>query len=94
MSSYRVFATRRFLRGAKKLKPNVALATHETITRILANPFIGEKKKADLTDFYVVKFQAFDVQYLLAYSFDAEQQKIRLEAIGAHENFYRDLKRN
>lgn len=93
MSVYQVFATRRFLRGAKKLHPNVTAATHEVISRILANPLLGEKKKADLTDFFVVKFRALDVQYLLAYSLDEVQQKIRLEAISAHENFYRDLKR-
>lgn len=93
MSEYRVFATRRFLRGAKKLHPNIAAAAHAAISQIVANPFLGESKKADLADIFVVKFRALDMQYLLAYSLDEEHQKIRLEAIGAHENFYRDLKR-
>ena len=60
---------------------------------ILENPLMGERKKADLADFYVVKFQPYDVEYLIAYSVDESSRKIRLEAIGAHDNFYRDLKR-
>jgi mRNA interferase RelE/StbE len=81
------------LRGAKKLHPNVAAATHDVISKIIADPISGEKKKADLEDFYIVKFQPLDVEYLIAYSIDESNRKIRLEAIGAHENFYRDLKR-
>ncbi|MBC7463387.1 MAG: type II toxin-antitoxin system RelE/ParE family toxin [Actinobacteria bacterium] len=94
MSVYSVTATRRFLRGAKKLHPNTAEATHQAILKIAENPFVGDRKKADLADFYVVKFQALDVEYLIAYSIDELNLKVQLAAIGAHENFYRNLKRN
>jgi len=40
----------------------------------------------------VYKFHSQDQLYLLSYSIDEAVYLVYLEAIGSHENFYRDLK--
>jgi len=59
--------------------------------RICEAPEIGETKKGDLTGVSIHKFKIRDRLFLLAYEFD--EREIILLALGAHENFYRDLKR-
>ena len=63
------------------------------ITEIGSQPNLGERKKGDLPDLYVHKFRSQGQLYLLGYSVDEEVHLIYLEAIGSHENFYRDFKR-
>ncbi len=41
----------------------------------------------------VYKFRSQGQLYLLGYTLDDAVQLVYLEAIGPHENFYRDLKR-
>jgi len=43
---------------------------------------------------YVFKFHSAGQLYLLGYTLDEGVRLIYLEAVGPHENFYRDLKRN
>jgi len=81
------------MRGAKRLHPNIATATHAAIAVIAKNPKLGKEKKSDLEFFFVYKYQILDVQYLLAYLIDEGAKEIVLMAVGPHENFYRDLKR-
>lgn len=57
------------------------------------NPEIGERKKGDLAALHVYKFRSNGQLYLLGYTLDNAVQLVYLEAIGSHENFYRDLKR-
>ncbi len=63
----------------------------EQIKLILENPDIGDKKRGDLSEVYVHKFQIKTIQYLLAYRFNEE--KLELIMIGPHQNYYRDLKK-
>ena len=57
------------------------------------NPDVGERKKGDLAQLWVHKFRSQGQLYLLGYTRDDSVRLIYLEALGPHENFYRDLKR-
>lgn len=59
---------------------------------LVNDPLIGEQKKGSLKDVKVYKFKMTHQLTLLAYLFDPTKKNITLLAIGAHENFYRDLK--
>ena len=89
---YEVFQTRRFARHYKKLHDNVATDVDAAIKTIAGKPSIGERKKGDLADLLVYKFRSQGQLYLLGYTLDQAVQLVYLEAIGPHENFYRDLK--
>lgn len=84
--------TRRFARQYKKLHDNVAADTDAAVVAIANNPTIGECKKGDLAQLLVHKFRSQGQLYLLGYTMDDGVRLIYLEAIGSHENFYRDLK--
>ena len=62
-----------------------------TQREILAKPTIGEAKKGDLSGVSVYKFKINKQEILLAYSVGSKE--LLLIALGAHENFYRDMKR-
>ena len=91
--SYAVEQTRRFARQYKKLHDNVAADVDSAIERVAAEPTIGDLKKGDLADLLVYKFRSQGQLYLLGYSLDDAVRLVYLEAIGSHENFYRDIKR-
>ena len=90
--SYTVEQTRRFARQYKKLHDNVATDVDDAVELIAAQPSVGERKKGDLADLFVYKFRSQGQLYLLGYTLDSGVRLIYLEAIGPHENFYRDLK--
>ncbi len=90
--SYRVLQTRRFLRQYKKLHANTILDVDAAIAYLAENPLMGEQKRGDLAEMRVVKFRSLGQLYLLAYSLEEEIRLIYLEALGSHENFYRNLK--
>jgi len=91
--SYGLKQTRRFARAYKKLHDNVA-ADVDAATEVVADhPAVGERKKGDLADLFVYKFRSQNQLYLLGYTVDDEVRLVYLEAVGPHENFYRDLKR-
>jgi len=92
--SYRVEQTRRFARQYKKLHDNIAADVDVAVKTVAGNPAIGERKKGDLADLLVFKFRSQGQLYLLGYTLDDPVRLIYLEAIGPHENFYRNLKRN
>ncbi|MFU2488430.1 type II toxin-antitoxin system RelE/ParE family toxin [Thauera sp. WH-1] len=54
---------------------------------------IGEKKKGDLSELWVYTFRCLGQLYLLGYTRDDGVRLVYLEAVGPHENVYRDLKR-
>ena len=57
------------------------------------NTKIEARKKGDLTVLRVYKFHSQGQLYLLGYTVDDAISLVYLEAIGSHENFYRDLKK-
>lgn len=90
---YEVLQTRRFARQYKKLHDNVATDVDAAVKTVAGKPSIGERKKGDLADLLVYKFRSQGQLYLLGYTIDEGVHLVYLEAIGPHENFYRDLKR-
>ena len=91
--SYSLKQTRRFARAYKKLHDNVAADVDEATEVVAVNPTVGERKKGDLAELFVYKFRSQNQLYLLGYTVDDEVRLVYLEAVGPHENFYRDLKR-
>lgn len=85
--------TRRFARQYKKLQDNTAIDVDLAVDAVQQNPEIGEKKKGDLATLQVFKFRSGGQFYLLGYTREENIRLIYLEAVGPHENFYRDLKR-
>lgn len=91
--TWRVNQTRRFGRTYKKLHDNVVCEVDAAVEKIALNPDIGERKKGDLSDLWVYKFHCLGQLYLLGYTRDERIRLVYLEAVGPHENSYRDLKR-
>lgn len=92
--SWQVLQTRRFARVYKKLTNATLIAdTDAAVSTVADNPNVGERKKGDLAQLWVHKFRSQGQLYLLGYTREEEVRLIYLEALGPHENFYRDLKR-
>lgn len=91
--SFAVQQTRRFSRQYKKLHDNVAADVDTAVESVAENPSLGERKKGDLADLLVFKFRSQGQLYLLGYTLDETVRLVYLEAVGPHENFYRDIKR-
>lgn len=90
--TWAVMETRRFGRQYKKLHDNTAADVDAAVERIVENPEMGERKKGDLAALRVFKFHSGGLLYLLGYTLDEGVRLVYLEAVGPHENFYRDLK--
>ncbi|SIQ32222.1 ParE-like toxin of type II toxin-antitoxin system [Alkalispirochaeta americana] len=91
--NWEVRQTRRFVRVYKKLHKSLCADVNQAISDISANPDIGVQKKGDLSDLWVHRFRSSGQVYLLAYTREDCLRLIYLEALGPHENFYRDMKR-
>lgn len=91
--SWQIFQTKRFSRTYKKLHDNIIGSVDSAIADVALNPDVDDKKKGDLSDLWVYKFRCQGQIYLLGYSRDDTVKLVWLEALGPHENFYRDLKR-
>lgn len=91
--SWTIRQTKRFARTYKKLHDNLVVEVDAAIADVAQNPDVGEKKKGDLAQLWVYKFRCMGQLYLLGYTRDDEVRLVFLEALGSHENFYRDLKR-
>ncbi len=89
----RLLLTPTFARAVKKLhrlhKEDLDLA----LRSISEQPDLGEAKVGDLLGVRVYKFRMTNQLCLLAYRV-LDENSIKLLALGAHENFYRDLKRS
>ena len=92
--SYALRQTRRFARAYKKLHDNVAADVDAAAEAVADDPTVGERKKGDLAELLVYKFRSQNQLYLLGYTVDDDVRLVYLEAVGPHENFYRDLKRS
>ena len=91
--AHSVLQTRRFARQYKKLNDNIAKDVDRAVGIVSKAPSIDERKKGDLAALLVFKFKSGAQLYLLGYSLDDGLSLIYLEAIGSHENLYRDIKR-
>ncbi len=92
--SWQVLQTRRFARVYKKLTNAELIAdTDAAVATVADNPDSGERKKGDLAQLWVHKFRSQGQLYLLGYTREDAVRLVYLEALGPHENFYRDLKR-
>ncbi|WP_404356705.1 type II toxin-antitoxin system RelE/ParE family toxin [Methylotuvimicrobium sp. KM1] len=91
--SYGILQTRHFGRQYKKLHDNIAADVDTAVDFVAKNPAIGDRKKGDLANLLVYKFRSQGQLYLLGYTLDEGLRLVYLEAVGPHENFYRDLKR-
>lgn len=91
--TYELAQTRRFARAYKKLHDDVAADVDVAAGTVANSPSVGERKKGDLADLFVYKFRSHNQLYLLGYSVDEAIRLVYLEAVGPHENFYRDIKR-
>lgn len=89
----RIVQTPRFLKAVKKLHSNQKSTLDAAIHAIAADPTIGERKTGDLADVLVYKFSMVGQLTLLAYTYQDRTMVLTLLTFGAHENFYRDLKR-
>ncbi|MEO6920872.1 MAG: type II toxin-antitoxin system RelE/ParE family toxin [Collimonas sp.] len=87
----------------KQHKPFQAVMEDETL-RVCGKPDIGEAKTSDLAGILVHKFKHKKQEYLIAYHVPVRQTGSKIEQrspdflfidfyrLGAHENFYDDLK--
>jgi mRNA interferase RelE/StbE len=89
--SRRVSQSPLFERKKKRLTKAEITVLDGEVRRICESPEIGEAKKGDLAGVFVHKFKVRDRLFLLAYEFD--ENELLLLSLGAHENFYRDMKR-
>ena len=92
MSAVTVLQMPLFRRVYKKLHTKQREIIDIAINEIIKNPKVGQEKKGDLSGIYVYKFKMQHQEMLLAYEWDVKTRI--LLALGVHENFYRDLKKN
>jgi mRNA interferase RelE/StbE len=82
-----------FSRRVKKLHLAEKQALDDAVKDIIEDPAIGKLKVGDLAGVQVYKYKFKNQQNLLAYRFIEEGHVLTLLALGSHENFYRDLKK-
>ena len=88
-----VLQTPTFKKAVKKLKANQKSDLDSAIKELMADPTLGEQKKGDSSFLRVHKFKMSKQPTLLGYGFDDGALVLELIALGSHENFYRDIKR-
>lgn len=88
-----ILQTPTFKKAVKKLKPNQKKDLDKAVMQLIADPFLGEQKKGDLSFLRVYKFKMNKQLILLGYSYDEGVFTLELMVLGSHENFYRDAKR-
>ena len=88
----RLLVTPTFERAAKKLQRLQKDDLDAAVKAVAADAEIGEEKVGDLVCIRVYKFRMTNQLCLLSYRI-LDADSIKLLTVGAHENFYRDLKR-
>ncbi len=88
----RILVSPTFSRAVKRLHKNQKADLDDAVRAISGDPTLGEAKVGDLAGVRVFKFKMVKQLCLLAYT-QTDEETLELLAIGAHENFYRDLKR-
>ncbi|CAN5258395.1 hypothetical protein BH10PSE19_BH10PSE19_01960 [soil metagenome] len=87
-----VSQSKTFAKQKKKLHLNQINALDVAVKEILKHPHIGEAKAGNLRGIRVYKFNLVKQECLLAYS--VSEHYLNLLAMGAHENFYRELSKS
>ena len=87
-----ILQTPTFKKAVKRLHQNQKADLDQAIKQLIENPRLGEQKKGDLAFLFVHKFKMVKQLTLLGYSYQEGTVTLELIALGAHENFYRDLK--
>lgn len=90
--SLSVIQSHSFKKAVKKLHKNQKADLDDAIRAIMDNPNLGIQKVGDLSSVRVYKFKMLKQLTLLAYQIDNGQLVLTLLMVGAHENFYRDVK--
>ncbi|ERL54633.1 MULTISPECIES: type II toxin-antitoxin system RelE/ParE family toxin [Psychrobacter] len=81
-----------FKKAVKKLHKNQKSDLDDAIRAIVDDPNLGTQKAGDLSAVRVYKFKMVKQLTLLAYQIDDGELVLTLLMVGAHENFYRDVK--
>ena len=87
-----ILQTPTFKKAVKRLHQNQKADLDQAIKQLIENPRLGEQKKGNLAFLFVHKFKMVKQLTLLGYSYQEGTVTLELIALGAHENFYRDLK--
>lgn len=88
----RILVSPTFARAVKKLHRDQKAELDDAVRAVADNPLLGEAKVGDLAGVRVFKFRMTNQLCLLAYT-QVDEETLELLALGAHENFYRNLKR-
>ena len=88
-----------FAQFVKKASKPLQLAIEMRVAEVCDNPRLGQQKLGDLQGVFVYKFRFNAQEYLMAYQFDnfageAKITWIEFCKVGAHENFYAQLKKS
>jgi len=89
----RILQSGLFSRTVKKLHPNEKKALDRAVKKIIEDPEKGILKIGDLSGVRVHKYKVKEKQFLLGYQVDSDKLVLTLLALGQHENFYRDVKK-
>lgn len=81
-----------FKKITKKLPQQHKILLDEEIRNLVDNPTLGERKKGNLDFLRVHKFKLSNQEVLLGYMYEEDEIILTLLKLGAHENFYRDIK--
>lgn len=90
--SLKIKQTTQFKKTLKKFPKQTKIIVDGEVRKLIKDPFLGAQKKGDLDFLRVHKFKISNQQYLLGYTYEEELVTLTLLKLGAHENFYRDLK--
>lgn len=83
-----------FKKSIKKLPKQDKILLDKEVVKLSKNPTLGERKKGDLAFLRVRKFKMHRQEVLLGYMYEEDQLVLTLLKFGAHENFYRDIKKS
>jgi mRNA-degrading endonuclease RelE of RelBE toxin-antitoxin system len=81
-----------FKKVVKKLPKQYKAILDDEVRKLVNNPELGERKKGDLDFLRVHKFKFSNQGVLLGYMYQEGELVLTLLKLGAHENFYRDIK--
>ena len=88
-----VYQSRRFEKSLDKLNKSDLVLVEDQVDFVIEHPSCGVLKKGDLSYLRVHKFKLSGHEILLGYSWLEERVELYLLDLGAHENFYRDMRR-
>ena len=82
-----------FKKSIKKLPQQHKATLDNEVKKLAQNPLMGEQKKDGLDFLRVHKFKLSNQEVLLGYMLEEDELILTLLKFGAHENFYRDIKK-